>query len=178
MAELTLAQQLRCTTVTRWHIVRTMRQQTVADHQWATYTIACALQQELKYDLSDRYQLLFLQWALFHDVPEVIVGDLPSPTSAALNHHLTMLIRDTSDTWAFLNNWANTFDSGVPATIVKLAELLTDWQFLRQEGVGTHAEQVTASLSKRITDKTTEAMTKHPRFEWITVTLKIMGLLT
>jgi len=85
-------QEFRCMSfVPRWSIIRTINQQSIADHSFyvALYTSnLCRL-----LDLSDEVTVKAVTYALWHDVPERVTGDIPGPikgliTSAPVLNHV------------------------------------------------------------------------------------------
>ena len=56
--------------VKRWHTVRTIQEQTVADHSWGVISILLQI-------CEPSIQLLYV--AAFHDLAEVSSGDIPAP---------------------------------------------------------------------------------------------------
>lgn len=113
----------------RWSIVRTIRDQTVAEHSFFVATYAndiCVI-----LGLSDKIKLLTLQYALWHDFrDEIFTGDLPGPSKRAL-----VTDRDTWDQQ--LDTWSRkVFErlddrmgcaSDPGAKIAKLVVKLADW---------------------------------------------------
>lgn len=67
----------------RWSIVRTVRDQSVAEHSFFVATYANDICVAL--GLSDKIKLLALQYALWHDFrDEIFTGDLPGPSKRAI----------------------------------------------------------------------------------------------
>lgn len=70
--------------IKRWSIVKTHRDQSVAEH---TYNVAMYANDILSYlDLSPIFHVAVLQQALWHDVDEIFTGDIPGPAKRALTH--------------------------------------------------------------------------------------------
>src|SRR4051812_7836410 len=72
--ELTLEERLRCSHVKRWQIVRVAREQNEAEHLYQVRVLTLAFAGVVGF--TDQDLLLAERWALEHDVPEVITGDL------------------------------------------------------------------------------------------------------
>lgn len=70
---------LRASSVTRWHIVATSREQNLAEHSFNVAMISRAICKELGIDDTTATKL-----ALEHDLDEIIYGDIPSHTKKKL----------------------------------------------------------------------------------------------
>lgn len=173
MAELTLNQFLRCAHVKRWHIVRVARDQNLAEHQWCVAIIAMHMMKWIAADADsepwaeDVQELwrIVMHWSLFHDTPEVITGDMPTPM-AARGHKSIQLERSLSANWSQLQVDANDYAAGLPAMIVKLADITADLLFMEEEGIGKHSEGVTEGIAARLRNKTHEAKQTFPNIRW------------
>lgn len=113
-----IVDKLRASHVTRWHIVATTREQTLADHQWCVTQIAYEIWKRLHPGAPCPANLLLI--ALNHDNDEVIEGDIPSPRKPS----------------------QPVSDMEVDRLIVKSADLLDQWNWIRQWGKGRHAMEV------------------------------------
>ena len=162
--------------VTRWQIVRTARQQTLAEHQY----IATMLAQHIynltmppqTYD-SDKcqHELLLLRWMLRHDVPEVLTGDVSGPMKrklcALIPHDPFWVIESEIDpVYADLKCRVH---GTVFERIGKLADLLEAIVFLHTEGMGTHAETVKQKLIDRYDDHLEECRVDYPIWGWAAI---------
>ena len=73
---------LRAQNVTRWHIVNLGgRNQTLADHTFGVMVIALELARRLNHVFMDwdKFRGRLLEYCLFHDIHEVVEGDIPTP---------------------------------------------------------------------------------------------------
>lgn len=71
------------TTVTRWNIVRTLRNQSLADHQFYVATYASQICEYLEFD--PVLTLECLRFALVHDSQEeIFTSDLPGPAKKSI----------------------------------------------------------------------------------------------
>lgn len=66
--------------VPRWSIIRTIRQQSVAEHSYYVALYATFISQFLEMRIKD--QMYVTQLALVHDFDEMMTGDLPTPYKA------------------------------------------------------------------------------------------------
>jgi 5'-deoxynucleotidase len=159
MPQLTAAEMLRVGHVVRWSIVRTSRPQTVAEH--TTLVMLLSLMIADKLDASVVRGELLLH-ALFHDIAEVRLGDMPTPTKAALKARFGFdPIKLMEDEIAP----PCTSDRLVRA-IVKLADIIEAFQFLDVEGVGSHAFQVKEKMRGLYSQKIVECERDWPNLDW------------
>ena len=80
LPKLEIADLARAGHVTRWHSVRTSRNQTLAEHLFMVTRIANHLAKDIfAGDLHDAALLRIMEYASLHDAPELLMGDLPSP---------------------------------------------------------------------------------------------------
>lgn len=121
-----LCNQLRLQYVKRWHVVHQTHDQSVAEHSINTAFIARELAARL--GLSHRIQDLVTVAALFHDIDEVITGDIPGPFKRTIPEEV--------------------FGRSPEArVIVKLADMMETAWHAAVHGVTPHARQVAADCS-------------------------------
>ena len=138
-----LRQKLRASHVKRWHLVETIKPQTVAEHSFNVCLISEEICTVLQFpqELCDRV----VEYAIHHDIPEVLYGDIPTPTKAYLNcdnlDYLSQLADPKSQTTVHL-----------VSSVVKLADTVEAVMFLHMYGVGRHAQHVAAQLKSRVND--------------------------
>lgn len=153
----TVFERLRLCHVKRWHIVRVAREQTVAEHSYSVWVIVDDL---LKFtDFTNSERRLALDWALVHDEPEALFGDIPTPAKVAsdkLGVAADELNRSCSR-WATLKNKCDNENKAI-CQLVKLADITEAVWFLRQEGIGYHAAEVLALLRKQLREAFNNAL--------------------
>lgn len=139
---------MRAGHIKRWNIINTTREQTLAEHLFnvamITQTICdrCGVDNEIT-DTA-------IQWALVHDIPEVVCGDTPSPTKArmrSLGMDMEALHDQLDPTYARLKREAQ--DNGA-YSVVKVADLLESIHFLQENGQGRHAKMVHDNLTRKL----------------------------
>ncbi len=154
-----LKDRMRAGTVKRWHIVATHRDQTLAEHHYRVWVIADELYRKVAgahYSESVHHEVQ--GWALAHDEPEILMGDVPTPTK----HLLEAVVSDPGDRSIFRDietklcpAWASTeraIRNTPSAYIVKLADLMEAAYFLHEEGYGDHAARVKNQILHRFFD--------------------------
>lgn len=130
---------LRAGDVTRWNIVHTSKTSTVAEHQYNVAMIARAIAK-----LSGCPDSNLIKAALQHDLDEVILGDIPSPTKArarAMGIELNNILgEDVSLSRLDIEEKA----------IFKVADVMENAWFIRNYGIGRHAEQVSVEMEEKL----------------------------
>ncbi|MHA2047659.1 MAG: YfbR-like 5'-deoxynucleotidase [Candidatus Thorarchaeota archaeon] len=121
---------LRASGVTRWHIVRTVRPQSLAEHTFDVTMIARAIAKIAGYE---DYEIT--KAALLHDLDEIVTGDIPTPTKEKA--------RDNG--WE-LNDLYKSITgrelSGDETLIIQLADKMADLHWLWLHALGPHANRV------------------------------------
>lgn len=169
----TLEQKLRTGHVKRWQIVRVAREQTIAEHMYRVYQIGWDIAMRMRISIERSYSVMM--WALMHDLPEVVTGDIATPTKRAMRqavpdqdpvHHIELSLDDEyRDTYCGLKQ-----GDRIVLDIVKLADLLEAINFLMVEGMGTHAAEVEVGLREAFLDKLNECKIRYPSERWDEVT--------
>ncbi len=172
MAELTLAERLRTAHVTRWQIVRTARQQTLAEHLYLVRTWVQAFAVAAGFGEYDTQ--LAEKWALDHDLPEVITGDLATPVKAMMraavpqSDPIRTIELSLSESYAALYHLVKVNSPWV-RDLVKMADLVEAVAFLEIEGMGPHAFNIRRNLWQCFHDLVESAQAKYPDFNWAEV---------
>lgn len=133
---LSLRHRLRASHVKRWHIVECTKVQTVAEH---SFNVALLVEEICKIlQADDEFKSRAMRYAIHHDVPEVVLGDLPTSVKSVFGDDA---IDEVDKVSRELDPFAHEDDLAIER-IVKLADLLDSVIFLAQYGVGTHAAKV------------------------------------
>ena len=168
MGELSIRDLMRAGHVTRWQIVRTSRNQTLAEHLFNVTMISLELAERLfpDADCSDKYAIM--DWALHHDIPEVYLGDISTPVKQRVKESggadvFNNLERGVSEKW-----WlAKERVEGHPfKDLVKLADIIDGVLFMQIEGIGTHAETVRKKLDLVYNELVEKAKKRWPEYKW------------
>lgn len=141
--------RLKAGSVKRWNIVETTRQQTLAEHLFNVSMIAG----EIAKKIPTVPVTTVVARALVHDLAEVILGDIPTPTKARMREmgfdfkkleHSVFPLADA--------------DPGVEK-IVKIADVMEAWWFIKNHGQGRHASMVERRMWKDLTNRILQS---HP----------------
>ncbi len=172
LPKLTLADLARSGHVTRWHSVRTSRDQTLAEHHYMVTRISNRLAKGLLgEDLDDSGLLKIMEYASLHDTPELLMGDLPSP----LKRHIEHICGENNPIETIEHEiapWLSEMKDVLGRTnpeyllIVKLADILDALVFITEEGIGSHAGKVVQILQEMLEEKLTQAEKDYPQYNW------------
>src|SRR5690554_5461149 len=77
--EFTVADICHSAHVTRWHSRNCYRYPSIAEHAFLVVMMASRLYRLVEIDPTPEEELALLKMAMWHDMPEVITGDLPTP---------------------------------------------------------------------------------------------------
>ena len=159
---------IRTSSVTRWHIVRTHRQQNIAEHMYLTTMIARDMARLLLFN--PEQCALLTEWLLIHDAPETLTGDLPTQTKVYIHKYMDFWkLEDlTSAEYARLRA---AIDKTPVKTLAKLADLMEGIIFLHTEGVRvddptTHPYQVMTGCLEAYRQAVEQASDEYPDFAW------------
>lgn len=167
MNKLTLEQKLRSGHVKRWQIIRVAREQSLAEHLYRVYLISCEITDILRLD--DETNAYVRKWALMHDLPEVVTGDVATPVKRILtdviDDYPSKIEYNIDLEYAYVHTKISESYS-IVLDVVKLADLLEAIIFLKTEGIGEHARKVENNLRAKFNEKLAECEIKHSGRMW------------
>jgi hypothetical protein len=135
---------LRATEVKRWTIVALTRPQSLAEHQYRVYHIACAIAEAIGVDHHNSLDMAAIErWALAHDLHEVLTGDIPA-TAKAVAPDVYRLIEENARDVIEVRGGRGHKGTIVDA-VVKLADITETALFAYQNG-GLDRRHVMVSL--------------------------------
>lgn len=138
---------LRSGSVTRWHLVNTIKQQTLGQHQYNVAMLSLEIASRM--GITDHSQLLsIIFYALTHDSSEARIGDIPTPTKRKLKERTGV---DFNQVFMDFDVADSRMVDSTAQQIVKCADHLDGLFFLGEHRVGRHADKV-------MDDITTEAI--------------------
>ncbi len=156
--------------VTRWHSVRVGRQQTLAEHHYLVAMLTNKLAKDIL-NVSDSERLNMVEYAMWHDLPEILLGDLPSPLKRRVAQLCSGgpnpldILEQQAAPWLF-NQKKKLQEKPEQAIIVKLADLIDAIVFIEQEGMGNHSATVAVQLREVFNEKVGEAQKNHSGLPW------------
>lgn len=133
---------LRASGVTRWHIVRTTKEQSLAEHLFDVMMIARTIAKVA----GVQNDVEIMKAAIVHDLDEIITGDIPTPTKQKARNR----------GWDLNTLYKNVTGRRLQAheeKIIKLADIIADIYWLRLHGIGEHAMMVQAELGERLAEE-------------------------
>lgn len=157
--------------VTRWHSVRTLRNQTLAEHHYMVSMFVNKMSKEIPTDpISDSERLLLLEYAMWHDTPELLMGDLASPLKRRIEEiskkeNPIEIIENEIAPW--LTNLKDKIKKKPELYIIfKLADMMDAIIFIFQEGVGEHSKAVRKNLEIIFNKKVNAGKKIKPSYNW------------
>lgn len=151
-----IGETFRALQVTRWHIVQTTRDQSMAEHSFMVAQISRFLVEALDLEEVVDPGLVAIA-ALDHDMGEIHTGDLTTPIKEAISEGISntydVSVNSARET---VNRAIGDEESQYPQLvrdIVKAADLVDAVHFLKSYGYGKHAERVANGLEHRLRDR-------------------------
>ena len=151
----------RGTEVMRWHIVKTHQKQSIAEHSWMVAILSGELANILHPTVSTISRRgALLQYALFHDVDEIITGDIPSPFKK-------LITMDPQHQKNIMGQYSYVLEVPEPLKdIVKLADIAEAYKFIMVNANSAHADIVQHKLNNMYDSKLAELKEKYPDWDW------------
>lgn len=165
-----LTQKLRTGHVKRWQIVRVAREQTIAEHMYRVHQIAMHVGNLIP-NITVAEMGLISEWSLAHDMPEVVTGDIATPTKMAMrkavpdSDPIKHIELELDVDYHYLYQLCKT-QHPVVLAIVKLADLMEAVDFLKTEALGTHAKSVQLTLQEAFFAAITQYWSDMPEYDW------------
>lgn len=150
---MSLYDYLRAGHVKRWHIVNTAISQSLAEHSYLVAMIAMHLHSELEPDQIEDIQATAI-YALFHDITEIRTGDIPTPAKKFMRETGSVNRSTFEHLDAILFPKLPFTRGGEPTDItamcVKMADVIEAAHWIRENGLGKHAEIVAENCFKKV----------------------------
>lgn len=177
MERLNIRDILRAQDVTRWQIVRA-KKQSVAEHTFAVQAILMRLVPLLmtnskgtpRDNFAEDFLCQCIKGAFWHDIPEVITGDIASPVKRLIRDGGDISPLDDLETRidpAFTKYYVNA--SPLVAATIKLADLMEMVYHLNEYGdqrQNSHSWRVAQGLNNALTAHIYKCNQDFPAFDW------------
>ena len=139
---------LRLSHISRWAIVQTATNQTVADHTWRVWLLGHSWWQHAGLEPDEWHATE--QYLLLHDIHEVRTGDMPTPHKTP---ELKILLDDYEE--ALAPGVAAMYKALTPRArqFAKYCDTAESVLYLKVCGLGAHAADVTRLLEHQMLDR-------------------------
>lgn len=166
---------MRAGHIKRWHIVNTVREQTIAEHQYLVTIIAMELYMKMADNpVDDRSTAEFaalMVAAMFHDAPEVRYGDFPSPAKRHIRE-IVGKIGDGKDVFEVMDQalmpklpYIGTEPSPLVTDFVHMADAIESAHWISENKAGVHSDVVAKGNARRMAELTVE-LTQKTGWDW------------
>lgn len=142
--------------VKRWGIVRTLREQNIAEHSFMVAMISEELCRRIGWGFDEKGALHsswgfeVLRWALWHDMAEVFTGDIPTPLKSRIKDLDPELLQRIEDELAPTVAEIRRQTNKLWIDVVKVADYLEAITFLTREAANEEAVAVGKLLTKQM----------------------------
>ena len=166
---MTIAEQMRASHVTRWHIVQTARKQSLAEHLFNVCILSVDLAGRIEWSgiYHHSEKLALMDWALRHDLIEVRTGDIPTPFKKMLKLLYGGDVMHKAE--ASIDNDQSGLARLVSGTeieaIVKMADMIDAIQFVTDNGIGLHSKNVLDGLRNDFDMMVTDYIEQYPHLQ-------------
>lgn len=140
---------LKLSSIQRWGILEMSKPQSVAEHSFNVAIIANELLSVHKHDIDPKTRSLTFEWALVHDVPESMTGDIPTPTKKWLCDKLREIETDNFPDYAAAKEL---LQHSAPGVFVKVADWIEAYVYARKFCVDDCKEDVMSDMIGRLRD--------------------------
>lgn len=167
MSNLAIAEKARAAHVKRWQIVRVAREQNLAEHSFMVAIISIEICKRIGLSISPAARAMMLEWALMHDIIEVVTGDINTLIKARMRGILGPGVIDEVE-----GGVCEEYDSlkanvtPIIRIVVKLADIIDAIAFLDMEGKGIHAGDVQQRATASFVEHLNGAKVAFPQYMW------------
>lgn len=152
--------------VTRWHSASCYRYPNIAEHSFLVLMYARELLYRIVPNATESEQLLLLEYCAFHDLPEVLTGDMATPVKRRLESFfpegespLDLIEEALCPDYKVLKG---RIKGSYLASIAKLADVLEAAKFIDFEGKKQTSNHEANSQTLKILKQLAECMTPTP----------------
>lgn len=156
--------------VQRWHASHVTRPQTLAEHVCLVTIYAHRILEKVAPNHSKEDALALVLYALYHDLAESVLGDMPTPSKRYLESMFPMGQSPLDQLEEMVcpeqARYANAVKGSYLAHIGKLADILDAMHFIGLEGKGPRGEMVFNGRMKAYEDLVKKAKSQFPEYQW------------
>ncbi len=151
---ITLAHVRRMGHIKRWHLVNTTRQQTLAEHSFMVAIIVARMMQKLGFDMT----AAMWRQAMFHDVAEIAIGDIPTPakkliSGPAVTRAEQRIGRAIQDEFPWAGAVEPSFANESFMAVLDCADVMEAFLWIRENGAGEQAKRASDQLALALTER-------------------------
>jgi len=143
--DFSLTEVMRLSNIKRWGIIEMSREQSVAEHSYNVAMISMAIYKNLEFD-SPINESQLICWALYHDLPELYTGDIPTPVKKYLD--LDSFDNEVLPLYAGIKQLHR---DSVIDQIVKAADYIEAIQFAEKFCVDSRGPEIIRDIQKNMT---------------------------
>jgi len=159
----------RSADVTRWHSVPCYRYPSVAEHSFLVTMYANKIIDKIESNISQEEKLNLLQFCLWHDVPEILTGDMATPIKRrleALFPDIPSPIETLEEELCFEYKYYKNKLSDLLRRVAKLADIMEAIKFIDTEGKGFISKHILSERKKVFFNLITDSKKLYPDLKW------------
>lgn len=139
-------QVMRLSSIKRWAVIEMSRDQSVAEHSYNVAMISMALIDKITSQYPGawtRPRQEILHWALVHDLPELVTGDLPTPIKAHIGSAVNELEEKLFPKYSKMKeSMERNVDLRIAQGIVKAADWIDAIQYAEKYCVDSRRNEI------------------------------------
>lgn len=153
---------MRLHSVKRWHMIDTTRAQTLAEHTANVSLLAYTIAYTIGYPTFSHPSMIAMI-ALFHDLGETVIGDIPTHTKQALGPARKHVDALESAVLPQMFSYGDVSSPPRPwGLLVKVCDLADGIRFIRLHGVDVTARHAKEGLENQLRQRLEEAKEHWP----------------
>ncbi len=129
--DFSLYDTMNLSNIKRWGIIDMSREQSVAEHSYNVAMISSYLINHINTSTfdADLLKCQTVSWALVHDLPEILSGDIPTPMKSYLKDSISKMEEEKFPKW---HQFKETIEGTLVQKIVKVADFVDAIQFAKR----------------------------------------------
>ena len=156
--------------VKRWHSVKVRREQNIAEHQYLVAMLANEMAVRiLGCEYSDESYRMLMDYALRHDMPEIMLGDIPLPIKQSIEEYYpgTNFLESMEESICAQFSAAKKRVIDTPLKcIVNLCDLLDAILFIKEEVSDDRSGEIYTATVKVFVAEKELAAERYPQLDW------------